>query len=167
MPSQIQIGVEEYFSTSFEDEDFEYVDGELLERNVGDIDHATLQTFTAAWFASRRGELNLFPLVAVRTQVSPTRFRVPDLIVVRGSKPPGRIVTKPPFLIVEVLSPEDRVSRMEQKIDDYIRFGVAYIWVIDPVTSTGHIYTGGRRILVEDGIFRAENPEIEIDLNTL
>ena len=64
-------------------------------------------------------------------------------------------------------SPEDRVSRMEQKIDDYIRFGVPYVWVIDPETSSGHIYTAGRRIPVEDGIFRATDPDVEIDINAL
>jgi Uma2 family endonuclease len=166
MPPQV-LTRNEYLSTSFEDEDFEYVDGELLATNVGEIDHSTLQTLIASWFGARRGELNLFPLVEVRTQVSPTRFRVPDIIVVRGSKPPGRVIVEPPFLIVEILSPEDRVSRMEQKIDDYIRFGVSYIWVIDPETSTGHIYTAGRRIPVEDGIFRATDPDVEIDINAL
>jgi Uma2 family endonuclease len=161
------IGVAEYLSASFEDEDLEFVDGELLATNVGEIDHAALQALIASSFGAHRRELDLFPLVSVRTRINSMRFRVPDIVVVRGSKPAGRIITEPPFLIVEILSPEDRASRMEQKIDDYIRLGVPYIWVIDPATSNGHIYTAGRRIPVEDGIFRAENPPLAIDLKAL
>jgi Uma2 family endonuclease len=56
---------------------------------------------------------------------------------------------------------------MEPKIDDYLRFGVEYIWVIDPQTGNGHIYTAERRIVVEDGKFRTENPAIEMNFAEL
>jgi hypothetical protein len=41
------VSVEEYFSTSY-DPDVEYVDGELVERNVGETDHGRLQILIAA-----------------------------------------------------------------------------------------------------------------------
>ena len=52
---------------------------------------------------------------------------------------------------------------MEEKIDDYIRFGVVFIWIIDPKTGRGHIYTSERRITVDDGIFWTESPRVELD----
>jgi len=38
------VSVEEYLNTSYPDGDREYVDGQIVERNVGEIDHAGLQT---------------------------------------------------------------------------------------------------------------------------
>lgn len=47
---------------------------------------------------------------------------------------------------VEILSPEDRASRVEEKIDDYIAFGVRYVWVIDPVRKKAWSYSSeGKR----------------------
>jgi Uma2 family endonuclease len=38
--------------------------------------------------------------------------------------------------VVEILSPEDRVSALDEKIDDYLEFGVPNIWVVDPARRT-------------------------------
>jgi len=92
------ISVEEYLGTSFEDGDREYIDGELQENNIGEIDHSYALTLIAVWFHKQPG---LCPLIAVRTRVSPTRFRVPDLIVVEGAKPGGCVITEPPLLAIE------------------------------------------------------------------
>jgi Uma2 family endonuclease len=54
-----------------------------------------------------------------RVQVTSDRFRVPDICVVLGD-PGEQILTKPPFLCVEILSPDDRVSRLEERADDYL-----------------------------------------------
>jgi Uma2 family endonuclease len=56
---------------------------------------------------------------------------------------------------------------MEAKIDDYLRFGVGHVWVIDPQTGNGHIYTAERRIVVDDGIFRIDDPAIEMNFAEL
>jgi Uma2 family endonuclease len=143
------ISVEEYLGTSFEDGDREYI---------------YALTLIAVWFHKQTG---FCPLISVRTRVSPTRFRVPDLIVVAVRNPAGRVITEPPFLAIEIISPEDRLSRMEERIDDYIRFGIRFIWVIDPKTGTGHIYNDQRRISVEDGIFWTEDPPVEFDFAQL
>lgn len=161
------VSPEEYLATYFEDGDREYVDGEIWEINVGEIDHGTTQGTIFAWFFNRRQELGLFPITEVRTQVTPTRFRIPDVAVVRGGKPRGRILTEPPFLVVEILSPDDRVSRMEDRIDDYLRFGVCWIWLIDPASGKGHVYTSTSRIAVTDGIYRTEDPAVEMDFARL
>ena len=39
-------------------------------------------------------------------------------------KPVEQVPTHPPLAIIEVLSPEDRVSRYQQRLDDYRRMGV-------------------------------------------
>jgi Uma2 family endonuclease len=157
------ISVEEYLATSFEDGDREYIDGELQENYGGEIDHSYIQTLLAAWFHNDGKRLGLCPLIGVRTRVSPTRYRLPDVTVVKGGKPAGRVITEPPFLAIEIISPEDRLSRMEERIDDYIKFGIRFIWVIDPKTGKGYIYTDQHRIPVEDGIFWTEDPRVELN----
>ena len=51
-------------------------------------------------------------------QVSPTRYRVPDLVVFDRSRPIEQILTHPPIAVFEVLFPEDIVSRLLAKLSD-------------------------------------------------
>jgi Uma2 family endonuclease len=44
-----------------------------------------------------------------------------------------------PELVVEVLSPEDRIGKVREKLRDYFSAGVLVVWVVDP---------GLRRVLV-------------------
>lgn len=152
------VSVEEYLHTDYEP-DCEYVDGVLVDRNVGEKDHSKSQRNILLYFHERSKAWNLFVIQELRVQVSRTRFRVPDVCVVLGPEPDEQILTKPPFLCVEVLSPEDRMSRIESKIDDYVKFGVAYVWVVDPQTHKAWIYTAGSRHEVQDGVLRTANPE--------
>lgn len=79
--------------------------------------------------------------VEIRVQVRPNRFRVPDVVIVRGGRPAGRIITAPPEVAVEVLLPEDRAAEVQDKIDDYLRFGVAAVWLIDPERQHAWVHT--------------------------
>src|SRR3954471_12818366 len=91
--------VNEYLSTSYRP-DCEYIDGVILERNVGERDHSTLQGAVFAWFYSRRKELRLAAFVEQRVQVSAGRFRVPDVCVTLGGPPEEQIFTNPPFIYI-------------------------------------------------------------------
>ena len=163
MPSRTLVSVDEYLHTSY-DPDCDYVDGEILERNVGERDHSELQGEIYAYIRSLRQRLNVHPFIEQRLQVSPTRFRVPDVCIVAGSKPTEQIFTKPPLIAVEILSKDDRVSQMQERIDDYLKFGVRYVWVIDPRTRRAWVYTSQGAVEAKDGILRTENPSIELPL---
>jgi hypothetical protein len=80
--SGILVSVQEYLATSYRP-DREFLDGALHERNLGEFEHSFLQSAVIAWFWIRRKEWNVLPLVAQRVQVAPTRFRVPDVTVLR------------------------------------------------------------------------------------
>jgi Uma2 family endonuclease len=164
MPVTTLISVEEYLSTSY-DPDCDYVDGEVIERNMGESDHGNLQTSIGAWLWTRRKTLGIHVFTETRTQVAPTRFRIPD-IAVTTHKAKGRILREPPFLCIEVLSPEDRVSRMEVKIDDYLKFGVAHVWLIDPRKKLAWSYTReGRREAAS--VLTTTEPRIELPIAEL
>jgi Uma2 family endonuclease len=99
-----------------------------------------------------------------RVQVSRTRFRVPDLGVLLTPAPRDPIVTQAPFLCVEILSEEDRVSRLNEKLSDYFQIGVRYVWVLDPLARRAFCYTPGEMHEVLDGMLRTTNPDIEVPL---
>lgn len=158
------VPVEEYLTTVYQP-DCDYVDGEVLERNMGERDHAWLETAVGAYFFGRRREWNITVLTEMRVQVTPNRFRIPDLCVVLGDTN-EQILTTPPFLCIEILSPDDRWSRVQARIRDFLAMGVPYIWVLDSQNKTAFIETlreGLRE--VKDGVLRTQNPAFEVSLN--
>jgi hypothetical protein len=84
---------------------------------------------------------------------------MPDLCMTRG-EPDEDIFTSPPFLRIEILSPEDTAIDVLAKVREYLAFGVEYIW-----TRGGHVHTRDAFQRVENGLFRAG--EIEADLRKL
>lgn len=130
------ISVEEYLHSSYEP-DVEYIDGQIEERNVGEIEHSALIAAIMQLFLQHAKEWQVRVLPDVRTQVSPTRFRVPDIVICSRSSQDKRIVRETPLVIIEVLSPEDRISHYHQRIADYRTMGVKAIWVVDPETRRG------------------------------
>lgn len=166
MPATATVSVSEYLRTGYRP-DREYVDGELLERNLGEWEHSDLQTAIAAYLRQRAKQFGIQVVVEQRVQVKPTRFRIPDITVLVGSRPAGGIVTEPPFLCIEILSPEDRIREMRERVDDYTTFGVRYVWVIDPVTRVASIYSSEGVREVHDGVFATESPSIVVRLADL
>ena len=157
------VSVEEYLRTSFPDADREYIDGRIVERNVGEVDHSDVQSSILHYLRThcRRG---IWVGAAVRVQVKKTRFRIPDVTVMLGAKPTERIIRKPPAIAVEVLSPDDHAGDLEEKIADYLAFGVPYIWVINPESHRAYVYTPQGSREVKDGVLRAETAKIEVPL---
>lgn len=156
------ISVREYLHTSY-DPDCDYVDGEVLERNMAERDHSELQFELGLFFRNHREEWNTYSFAEQRIQVSPTRFRVPDVCVYL-ERPKEQVFTTPPFICIEILSPEDRLDRIQDRIDDYFNFGVPYVWVINPRNRRAWAYTKDGSREVKDGILKTENPALTIPL---
>jgi len=163
MKAATLVPIEEYLRTSYRP-DRDYVDGEVVERNLGEHDHSDLQTEFAHYFRTRRRQWKMHTVVEQRVQVSATRFRIPDVCVIPAGGPHPAIYRDPPFICIEILSKDDRLSRVQERIDDYLKFGVRYVWLIDPVKRRAWVYTAAARSEVKDGILRTENPTIEVSL---
>lgn len=163
MSSGTLTSVGEYLSTTYRP-DREYVDGLVLERNLGELDHSSLQTELAIYLGRFRKQLGIWVYVEQRVQVTATRFRVPDVCVVAGQKPEEQIFTRPPFICIEILSKEDRLEQMQERLDDYLAFGVPYVWLLNPRTRKAYRCVPGAMHEVEDNILRTANPEILVPL---
>jgi Uma2 family endonuclease len=159
------VSVEEYLNTSYQDGDREYVDGLIVERNVGELEHADIQGLLILQLSKRYPSLWVRP--EVRVQVSALRFRVPDVVIVNGPRPEGRIITAPPLAVAEVLSPDDRAVDLEEKIADYLSFGIRHVWVINPHTRRAHIHTPDGAFEAKDGHLWTRDPEIRLPLSDL
>jgi Uma2 family endonuclease len=142
MATSALVSLEEYLRSDWSP-DREYVDGEIQERNLGEYDHASLQDALLGIFRDQRATWHVKARPELRVQVAPQRFRVPDVTVLRADHPAEQIVVTPPVLCIEVLSPEDRFGRMDQKITDYLQMGVRSVWVIDPLAKSGYDCHGG------------------------
>jgi Uma2 family endonuclease len=121
-----------------------------------------LQLLIAVWLFAREARWHIKAVTEVRLQVNPTRFRIPDLMVLSVEAPDEKIVRTPPLLCIEILSPEDRMSRIMERVRDYFRMGVPKCWIIDPALRSALIATPGHFDEAVDGILRAG--EIEMPL---
>jgi Uma2 family endonuclease len=143
-----QVSLETYLHTVYEP-DVDYVDGELEERNVGEFDHNILQRAILFWFYLHEKEWRIHSIQEQRTRVASTKVRIPDVSVFSRSMPVEQVFSHPQLIAVEVLSPEDRRLLMDKKIQNYIDFGVANIWVVDPMTREGSNCSDGNWIRAE------------------
>jgi Uma2 family endonuclease len=164
MPAAGLVSVQEYLSTAYRP-DCDYVDGVVVERNLGEIDHASLQGAVFYYLHARRKQFGGHVFPELRVQVAPTRFCIPDVCVVLGPKPRGRILTVPPFICIEILSKDDRLAAMQKRVGDFLRFGVPYVWILDPESHKAFRCT--LEGMSEVGELRTENPEMVVPLEAL
>jgi Uma2 family endonuclease len=163
--AQTLISVEEYLKTAYSP-DCDYVDGNVEERNLGERDHAWIQGTLAAFFMSRFRETGIAALPEWRFQTSPTRLRIPDVVVVRG-KPDEQILAKPPLLCIEILSPEDRMSRVNARIKEYLDFGVPVVWLVDPEEKKVWIYRQTGMEEAGGSSLRVDGTDLELPLSEI
>jgi Uma2 family endonuclease len=164
MATTTHIPMEVYLHSSYEP-DADYVDGEIEERNVGEYDHNSVQKALLIWFYLRGKEWNVRAIQEQRMRVSATRVRIPDVCVFYRDLPIEQVFTKPPLVCIEVLSPEDRVSRIEERIEDFLHFGVKSVWVIDPAKQTGWDCSSGNWVRATD--FTVPRTPVQLSLAEL
>lgn len=156
----------EVYLTSVYRPDCDYVDGEVLERNLGEREHSFIQGALVAYFFSRRKSWGIEVYPEQRVQVRSDRFRIPDLCVVLGGTK-EKIFTIPPFLCVEILSPEDRISRIRERIDDYFAMGVPNVWVLDPNRREAFVASPSGDLKLVKDVLRTTGPILEVPLDEI
>ena len=141
MATGVLIPVSEYLHSVYRP-DCDYVDGEVQERNLGELDHSDLQ----GRFLELLGAPANRPLIRanaeLRVQVSPTLFRIPDICVRAVPAAREQIIRTPPLLCIEILSPEDRISRVRERVADFLQMGVREVWLVDPATRSVSVCAG-------------------------
>ncbi len=132
---------------------------------MGDVQHSLLQAELAFWFRSHRADWNIRVMTELRTRVSKSRVRLPDVTVALDDEDMKRKIRETPSLIaIEVLSSEDRIPRVLVRLADFWKMGIRNIWVLDPVERVALIYTeNGLRVFEAERLTVADSP-IYLDL---
>jgi Uma2 family endonuclease len=150
----VLIPVEEYLRTVYRP-DCDYIDGQIKERNMGELPHGKLQAFFSWFFRNHRGEWRVIGVPEQRVQVSALRYRIPDICLISHDSPEELILRTPPVLCIEILSREDRMSEIQERIEDYLAMGVPCVWVVDPWRRKAYAATG-------DGILHPEPETLRV-----
>jgi Uma2 family endonuclease len=159
MSVETLISVEEYLNTSY-DPDMEYVDGVLVERNVGDWFHSTVQYNILLALGNKYPKVYVRP--ELRSKTRETRFRLPDVCVVL-KRPKTKYLVDAAYLAIEILSEDDRMTRVMERLEEFDKKGVSNIWVIDPRLRTISIYSHGTLDEVqEDRVATEGEPRLEL-----
>jgi Uma2 family endonuclease len=165
MATKTQMDVEEYLHTSFDGADCEYLEGEIVERNMGQTLHGTIQAWIAYLLLQRASAAGIRVVAEIRIRITNQRYRIPDIGVWRASDDLGiGIPNCSPFLAIEILSPDDRPVAMMAKVHDYFSAGIEWIWIIDPYEGTAMVYSKASPTGEQVDALRTENPYITIPL---
>jgi len=109
MGTKTLMSVEEYLHTTFDGADREYLDGEVVERNMGNKSHGRIQGRFIICLSAEEARTGIYVIPEVRHRLKATRFRIPDVAVFEG-EPEGEVPSSPPLVAIEVLSPDDRIG---------------------------------------------------------
>ena len=152
------VSVEEYLATRY-DPDVEFVDGVLVERNPGEWLHSLIQSNVL--FALRQKYPHLKVAAGLRSSITGTRYRLPDVCVL-PTAPKTRYLPDAAFLVVEVLSESDVMSVVVEKLKEYAGKGVKNIWLIDPRLQTMCRYTPPALVGVEGAVIATADGSVEL-----
>ena len=132
------VSIEEYLSNPAY-EHCEYIDGEVVQLNVGTGKHGSVQVECSAML---RAYLKQNPIGRVYAELhcklrigAHLRYRLPDVCVILGPFVEG-YPEGAPDLCVEIRSPEDSVSDQIGKFEDYFANGCKIGWLILPEEGT-------------------------------
>ena len=128
---------------------FELAGGRLVERNMG---------LESSWVGGRL--LSRLDRFSEQNQVGwafpaddgyqcfphdPSLVRRPDVSFIRRGRLPNEVLPAgwgkiPPDLAVEVVSPNDSVDKLEERLDDYQKVAVPLLWVVNLKSRTVMVY---------------------------
>ncbi len=160
------VSVEEYLRTVYE-HDCEYNEGVIEERDLGEFEHSFVQGMLTTLLNNHIEAWGVFALPEQRIKLRPRRYVVPDVAVLRIGTAREKVLTRPPLVVIEIRSPEDRLTRVMAKTHEYAAFGVEYVWVIDEGQRKVYRGTTGDLEPVPSGILTVPGTPIGVDVNEL
>ena len=156
------ISEQEYLNTTYRP-DCDYVDGFILERNVGTPPHARLQTLILAWLVAHELHWRMQVLAECRLKIRDRKYRIPDIMVLPADAPrPELVIEQAPLLCIEVVSPRDRLAHLVERAGDYLDLGVPETWICDPRKKNCWIYSDQGTVESSDAVLRHNQIELPI-----
>jgi len=157
----------EYYLKNVFRPDCDFVDGEILERNVGEHEHAFLQSLLATAINEHRREWGCTALTELRLQIASGRYRIPDVSLVRADAPFEKVLSRPQLACVEILSSGDRWSEITERFEDYRQMGVPILWAIDPLRARAWMQSNEQSEWKETLLLHVPGTPVQIDLGPI
>jgi Uma2 family endonuclease len=143
MASKTLLTADQYLGTHFGDRPPEFVHGELIERSMPKWLHSRLQYLLGLRL---RGVGLCAPELHMR--LAPDVIRIADIAVYRQT-PSEQIPKSPPFLAIEIISPDDKHQELLSKLKQYREWGIENIWVLEPELEEFHVYSANGLVRVD------------------
>jgi Uma2 family endonuclease len=137
--TKTRITEEQYLGSKFEP-DAEFVRGEIAERSMPDYLHSKIQGLLLIWLGRLMERHRVQPCPELRMRLGPGVYRVPDIALIAGPEPEVRFPDTPSLVTVEIVSLDDRYSDVIEKLEEYRKWGVPHIWLVDPHKKRLSVY---------------------------
>lgn len=156
--------VEDLLSLEGGGREFEIVRGVLVETPSMGMRECAIAARVIRSVATFTEEGKLGPVfnshAKYRLARDPDLVRMPDVSFVRWDRLPGRQVPEEEFvdlapdLAVEIVSPTNRASEIQEKIAEFFEHGVRLVWIVYPDQQQVYVYEAVNRcrILERDGV---------------
>lgn len=136
---------------------YELINGELKQMSPAGHEHGKIAMRLSRRLSNHVEENKLGAVYAAETgfklKTNPDLVRAPDAAFVRAERVaaasqvmgyfPGA-----PDLAVEVVSPGDKVSEVEEKVETWLQFGAQLVWVVSPRLRTITVYRSRTEIAI-------------------
>ena len=161
------VSAEEFFELSRDGVRRDLVRGEVREMTLAGARHGWTTGSLHVLLGSYVRKQKLGWVFAAETgcviERGPDTVRAPDLAFVRLSRIPGEMPEKflpfAPDLVVETISPDDRLDDVMDKVTLWLNAGAALAWVVDPAARTVSVHFPARepRLLHESDSLDGED----------
>jgi Uma2 family endonuclease len=101
------------------------------------------------------------PCRSFARKTAQNRYRIPEVCVLL-SVPGSDYLAEAAFLVVEVLSKDDKMPDVLEKLAEYCQKGVPNIWLMNPRRQTMYVYEDGDLSLVRGDVICTEDRMIEL-----
>jgi Uma2 family endonuclease len=135
MAATTLLSTDQYLASHFGEREPEFVRGELVQRPMPTWLHGRLQHLLSVRLHGVG-----FCGTEVRMRLSGDLFRIPDVAVYAVASPAEQFPSSPPFIVVEVASPDDRLPNFLQKLEEYRVWGVQHVWVVELELRKFYVY---------------------------
>ncbi len=161
LPPVAAVSVEEYLATSYKPA-CEYLDGVLRQKPLPTRKHGLLQRRLGQLIDIGFPDFESESEVTVR--IAEGKYYIPDVIAQRRDHIQDPYPTEPVALCIEILSPDDHMSEVLAKCEEYHAWGVPTAWILDPDEEQAWEYRAGQRPkeIPPDGSLTAEGIAIPL-----
>jgi Uma2 family endonuclease len=142
----------------------ELIAGEIIKMSPTNVEHGYLEneigTQLRNFIASHDLGWVFVGEVGIFTRRDPDTVRGADVAFISKERIPKRprrgFLDIAPELIVEIVSPTDRWTNLQDKIEEYFAIGVQWVWVVEPKRQVIRVYNSPTRAEVIGDLLQGE-----------